>query len=167
MSVCLNINFIFLYFYIFCVVSRHFLDIFFPFPGHFPSQNFPAPHFRLPQENLYRFPTEIHFCHIAIEAHRATVRLSKTGLPRPVSRDRYGHPTPRRTAGPGPARVLVHPSETWSHPRGTLGRCLKGSETNNQYYKDKNELPFSFRPLQLLFPPLCGIIKARNPHQKG
>src|SRR5699024_3850471 len=35
---------------------------------------------------------------------------------------------PRRTAGPGPARVLVHPSETWSHPRGTLGRCLKGSE---------------------------------------
>ena len=37
---------------------------------------------------------------------------------------------PRRAAGPGPARVLVHPSETWSHPRGTLGRCHKGSEIN-------------------------------------
>ena len=28
----------------------------------------------------------------------------------------------------GPARVLVRPGEAWSHPRGTLGRCLKGSE---------------------------------------
>ena len=42
---------------------------------------------------------------------------------------------PRRTAGPGPARVLVHPSETWSHPRGTLGRCHKGSEINIQCFK--------------------------------
>src|SRR5699024_7123072 len=42
---------------------------------------------------------------------------------------------PRRTAGPGPARVLVHPSETWSHPRGTLGRCLKGSEINMKCQK--------------------------------
>ena len=42
---------------------------------------------------------------------------------------------PRRAAGPGPARVLVHPSETWSHPRGTLGRCLKGSEINIQCFK--------------------------------
>src|SRR5699024_9445862 len=37
---------------------------------------------------------------------------------------------PRRTAGPGPARVLVRPGEAWSHPRGTLGRCPKGSAIN-------------------------------------
>src|SRR5699024_11137203 len=42
---------------------------------------------------------------------------------------------PRRTAGPGPARVLVRPGEAWSHPRGTLGRCLKGSEINIQCFK--------------------------------
>src|SRR5699024_6297363 len=41
----------------------------------------------------------------------------------------------RQTAGPGPARVLVRPGEAWSHPRGTLGRCLKGSEINIQCFK--------------------------------
>src|SRR5699024_12335812 len=46
---------------------------------------------------------------------------------------------PRRTAGPGLARVLVHWGETWSHPRGTLGRCHKGSEINIQ--RIKNRLP--------------------------
>ena len=35
---------------------------------------------------------------------------------------------PRRAAGPGPARVLVHPSETWSI-KVKLCRCHKGSET--------------------------------------
>src|SRR5699024_6480629 len=53
-----------------------------------------------------------------------TVRLTN-GLTRLERETR-----PRRTAGPGPARVLVHWGETWSHPRGTLGRCHKGSEIN-------------------------------------
>ena len=35
---------------------------------------------------------------------------------------------PRRAAGPGPARVLVHQSETWSI-KVKLCRCHKGSET--------------------------------------
>ena len=74
--------------------------------------------------------TETHFCPVTFKTYRPAHERPKTGLPRPVSRGWGGHPTPRRAAGPGPARVLVHPSETWSHPRGTLGRCLKGSETN-------------------------------------
>ena len=60
---------------------------------------------------------------------------SKTGLPRPVLCGEGRVKRPRRTAGPGLARVLVHPGETWSHPRGTLGRCLKGSEINIQCLK--------------------------------
>ena len=67
-----------------------------------------------------------------VEAHR---------LLRSVSRERSP-----ANLGPGAgswrspeAEPLVHPSETWSHPRGTLGRCHKGSEINIQ--RIKNRLP--------------------------
>ena len=55
-----------------------------------------------------------------VEVERGTRRaansLPKTGLPRPVSRGWCGHPTPRRTAGPGPARVLAESRDRVSGP---------------------------------------------------
>ena len=77
-----------------------------------------------------------------------------------------GEDTPRRIMGPGAfgpwrvqARSLVHPSETWSHPRGTLGRCLKGSETISNDIKKRGpplishkwEMPASWAGRQAAF----------------
>ena len=92
----------------------------------------------LPILHRNRFPRFLKFC-------RATGYFPKTGLPRPVLCGQFGQLTPRRTAGPGPARVLVHWGETWSHPRGTLGRCLKGSEINIQSICNRqNRFPRKF-----------------------
>ena len=85
--------------------------------------------FRQPRRNAAGSRKTI-FVVCTIKTYRATNECWKTGLPRPVSCVWNVPLTPRRTAGPGPARVLVHWGETWSHPRGTLGRCHKGSEIN-------------------------------------
>ena len=58
-------------------------------------------------------------------------RPFETGLPRPVLRGRNGRcgRGGQRVQGPaGPGRVQRQ--SLWSHPRGTLGRCHKGSEIN-------------------------------------
>ena len=86
--------------------------------------NFPGP------------PPEIRFCRVPFKPIERPINF-----PRPAShgRSHAGGTDNKRRVEYGSrvlapwrlqARSLVHPSETWSHPRGTLGRCHKGSEIN-------------------------------------
>ena len=109
--------------------------------------------FRQPRRNAAGSRKTI-FVVCTIKTYRATNERSKTGLPRPVSCVWNVPLTPRRTAGPGPARVLVHWGETWSHPRGTLGRCLKGSEINIQCLKTKIDFRAKILPSLAYFPQI-------------
>ena len=68
-----------------------------------------------------------------VEAHRLLRSVSRERSPANLGPGAFGSwRSPE-------AEPLVHPSETWSHPRGTLGRCHKGSEINIQ--RIKNRLP--------------------------
>ena len=68
-----------------------------------------------------------------VEAHRLLSSVSRERSPANLGPGAFGSwRSPE-------AEPLVHPSETWSHPRGTLGRCHKGSEINIQ--RIKNRLP--------------------------
>ena len=122
--------------------------------------------FRQPRRNAAGSRKTI-FVVCTIKTYRATNECWKTGLPRPVSCVWNVPLTPRRTAGPGPARVLVHPSETWSHPRGTLGRCLKGSEINIQDYKNRNCSLCPFRPESRIKPVFPGSAHKIQPAGKA
>ena len=119
---------------------------------------------------VHSFPslsTELDFVVLLLKTFRAANKRPKTGLPRPVSRGWGGLLTLRQTAGPGPARVLVHWGETWSHPRGTLGRCLKGSEINIQDYKNRNCSLCPFRPESRIKPVFPGSAHKIQPAGKA
>ena len=66
-----------------------------------------------------------------VEAHRLLSSVSRERSPANLGPGAFGSWRSQE------AEPLVHPSETWSHPRGTLGRCLKGSEITVQSFNVK------------------------------
>ena len=64
----------------------------------------------------------------SLKTCRTARQLPKTGAGIP----RRGGQRVQGPAGPG----RVQRQSLWSHPRGTLGRCLKGSEINIQCHKN-------------------------------
>ena len=89
-------------------------------------------------------------------------RTASEDRPPTAGLTRLGRVTrPRRAAGPGPARVLVHWGETWSI-KVKLCRCHKGSETTHSMLQNgvlRYPAPLEYR----LLPPL----RATSPGEGG
>ena len=71
--------------------------------------------------------------------HRQNRRLR---APRAVSRIWGGHLTPRRAAGPGPARVLVHWGETWRVQARSLVAAIRAAKPTSHATQTKTDSLF-------------------------